>query len=111
MLSKVEQDTLSFLQADSWEISLVRSDFNTTEGNAQEVLITPEYDLTSIQIDQCTDHVAHGPPLSEMWVILIPFLDSEAIVSIWILRIANAIIWTKGCITTAPANLHEPISQ
>ena len=48
MLSKVEQDTLSFLQADSWEISLVRSDFNTTEGNAQEVLITPEYDLTSI---------------------------------------------------------------
>ena len=58
-LTEIELDTLTILQAYRWEVGPVLSNLNVVERNSHKVIIPPEHDLASLQIDQCTNHVAN----------------------------------------------------
>ena len=82
VLPKVEEDSLTFLKTDSWKICSIRPSLNPAEGDPEEVLVAPEEDLTRVKVDQGANDVTYCPPLTEMGVLLIPFLNSVAIVRI-----------------------------
>ena len=57
-LTEIELDTLTILQAYRWEVGPVLSNFNVVERNSHEIIISPEHDLTSLQINQCPNYIA-----------------------------------------------------
>ena len=69
-------------------------------------MIPPVKNFACIEIDEGANDVPDSPPLSPIFMLNVPLLDSEAVVGIGVGTVADAITIIEGCVDAAPANLH-----
>ena len=105
--TEIEDNTLASLETDRWEVNAVWADLDVCESLAKVLVVAPERDDLSVEVDQSADDVADRPRLAITKIIAITFLDSMAIVGVGCRIIANAILTVERRLQRAPPDLHE----
>lgn len=109
--SEINQNFLTFLQRNSWEIALIGANWNFVKCYSKILSIEIEADLSFIEIKKTANCVTTFPSFTKhAFGFSSPFLDSESIKSKGRLIIANPIIVREGREEGAPTNLHKTIS-
>lgn len=105
--TKIEDNALTSLEAYRWEVNAVWANLDVGESLAEVLVVAPERDDLSVEVDQRADDVADGPRLAITKIVSIAFLHSVAIVSVGCWIVADAVLAVEGRLQSAPANLHE----
>ena len=82
VLSKVEENALAHLETCCGKVGPVRSSLDICESHAEEVLVTPEKDLSSVKIDERTNDITCCPSLPKFRMISVPLFLSVSVVGI-----------------------------
>ena len=78
VLTEVKENALAHLETCCREVGPVRPSLDICESHAEEVLVTPEKDLSSVKIDKRTNDITCCPSLPEFRMISVPFLEKVA---------------------------------
>ena len=82
MLSKVEENALAHLETCCGKVGPVRSSFDICESHSEEVLVTPEKDLSSVKIDEGANDITCCPSFPIFRMISVPLFLSVSVVGI-----------------------------